>query len=113
MEPALFPALAIPVETKRHHECPDDHLEALQACLPKITKLLLIGWRASEVPFLQLLAKNLQRDLFVMAVTESGDGQKVIDKLKGAGITGKFLSFNGGGFSAYVLSQEVAGFLSR
>ena len=64
---SLFPALAIPVEAKQEYECPDDHLQALNECLPKITKLLVIGWRASEDQFLDLLVKNLQKDVRVVA----------------------------------------------
>ena len=66
-------------------------------CLPQITKLLMIGWRASEVPFLDLLASNLQRAVRVMAVSGGKDGaRKVLDKLARAGITGEFVAFDGG-----------------
>ena len=108
----LSPALAIPVEAKQEYECPDDHLQALKSCLPKITKLLVIGWRASEDRFLDLLAKNLRQDVRVMAVAGGRAGAiGVVNKLKGAGIAGEFSSFEGGGFSAFVLSPEVEAFL--
>ena len=57
---AVFPALAIPVETKRQFDCPLEHLEALDKSIAETDKLLTIGWRATEVPFLELLkAKEL------------------------------------------------------
>jgi hypothetical protein len=56
----LFPALAIPVERKRTFECPDEHLVALRRDIPRLTKLVLIGWRATEQHFLDLLAEALQ-----------------------------------------------------
>jgi hypothetical protein len=53
---AVFPAIAIPTETKRTFECPDQHLKALKQDLPKVTKMIVIGWRATEDHFLDLLA---------------------------------------------------------
>jgi hypothetical protein len=56
---ALFPALAIPVETKFSFECPEQHLDALRQCARKTSKLLIIGWRGMEEHFLRLLAENI------------------------------------------------------
>src|SRR5260370_2316580 len=56
---ALFPALAIPLETKRSFECPEEHLATLRQCIGKVSKLLIIGWRGMEDHFLRLLADNL------------------------------------------------------
>ena len=44
----LIPALAIPVVNKQEYECPKLHLEVLDSCLPQITKLLVVGWRAVQ-----------------------------------------------------------------
>ena len=116
LEP-LFPALAIPVEAKQEYECPDEHLQTLNECLPKITKLLVIGWRASEDRFLDLLVNNLQKGVRMMAVAGGGaEAIGVLEKLRGAGlagIAGEFSSFDEGGFSAFVLSPEVEKFLRR
>src|SRR5207244_6413216 len=56
-----FPAIAIPVETKRSFECPAEMLEGLVELLPFVSKLLIIGWRATEAHFLSLLKTNLRR----------------------------------------------------
>jgi hypothetical protein len=51
----LFPALAIPFATKRAFECPPGHLKALEALLPEVNRVLVIGWRGNEQHFLKLL----------------------------------------------------------
>ncbi len=73
----FIPALAIPVVRKEHYECPVDHLNRLDAFLPKVTKLLVIGWRANESHFLERLQKNLTgNDIRVMIVSDSEKGAK-------------------------------------
>jgi SIR2-like protein len=56
----LFPAIAIPVEKKQVFECPQDMLDDLKKLLPRVTKILVIGWRATEDNFLDLLKEHLQ-----------------------------------------------------
>lgn len=55
-----FPAIAIPVERKHKFECPQHMLDELTTLLPQISKVLVIGWRATEAHFLDLLNKHLQ-----------------------------------------------------
>jgi hypothetical protein len=69
-----FPALAIPVEKKSEFSCPPEHLTALANALPNVTKIITIGWRATEQHFLTMLKKpltGLQGDVDRMVV--SGD----------------------------------------
>lgn len=54
-----FPALAIPVEKKSEFVCPPEHLEALADVLPRVTKIITVGWRATEQHFLTMLKKRL------------------------------------------------------
>lgn len=56
----VFPAIAIPVEKKQVFECPEYMIEELKRTLHDVTKLLVIGWRATEDHFLDLLNKHLQ-----------------------------------------------------
>lgn len=51
----LFPAISIPVENKDEFSCPSGHIEVLKEMLPKVTKLITIGWRATEDKFLEML----------------------------------------------------------
>jgi hypothetical protein len=69
-----FPALAIPVEKKSEFVCPAEHLRELADVLPRVTKIITIGWRATEQHFLAMLKKpltGLQGDVDLMVV--SGD----------------------------------------
>ena len=110
---ALFPALAIPVETKGGYECPPEHLEALRVWVPEMTKLLIIGWRATEVPFLRLLAENLRHEPRVMVVAGGSDAAaQVIERLQQAGIEGQFHVAKGG-FTEFVVNREADEFLKN
>ncbi|MGB6404453.1 MAG: hypothetical protein WBF26_16565 [Candidatus Sulfotelmatobacter sp.] len=54
-----YPALAIPVEKKSEFVCPAEHLRALADFLPNVTKIITIGWRATEQNFLAMLKNKL------------------------------------------------------
>lgn len=55
----VFPAVSIPVENKDEFTCPEKHVEALAAVLPKVNKILTVGWRATEAGFLSMLGARL------------------------------------------------------
>jgi hypothetical protein len=63
-----FPAIAIPVEKKDVFLCPRDMVEELAALLPRVTKMLVIGWRATEAHFLDLLKQHLRRGVYLCIV---------------------------------------------
>ncbi|MDA2927090.1 SIR2 family protein [Acidobacteria bacterium AH-259-G07] len=108
---ALFPALAIPVESKVDYECPPEHLDCLLQCIPHVTKLLVIGWRAAEKDFCQLLSSNLQQDVSVLTVAgTSGGADQVIENLQKAGISGQFHPTTKG-FTEFVENREGDEFL--
>lgn len=56
---SVFPAIAIPVEHKNQFACPQSLVEQLVKALPNVSKVLIIGWRATEQHFLNLLANRL------------------------------------------------------
>jgi hypothetical protein len=72
-----FPAIAIPVEKEKTFECPANLIEELKTLLPHVTKVLVIGWRASEDHFLDLLKARLRPgvNLHVVAkgIKDAGD----------------------------------------
>lgn len=108
---ALFPALAIPVETKIDFECPAEHLDSLRSMIPQIDKLLLIGWRASEQPFLQLLAENLRQEIRGLVVAgRKEDAQVTIENVRRAGVKGEYLAAEGG-FTEFIVNREADEFL--
>ena len=112
-EGAVFPAIAIPVETKVDYECPDEHLEALRAAIPEVDKLLVIGWRAAEKPFLELLAENLRHPVNGLVVAGNvNEALQTAARLMGAGVQGHFETTNGG-FTELVVERQADDFLSR
>ena len=109
---ALFPAIAVPVETKRGYECPDDHLDCLRAYLPEITKVPLVGWRGTEQHFMNLLSESLPEPVSLFAVAGNRQqAEEVIEKLKQVGIRDRHARPAQGGFSQFVVSREAEEFL--
>ncbi len=108
----IFPALTIPVESKQEYECPSEHLDVLKDALPRLTKLLIIGWRGAEKNFLNTLAHNVKSDTRVLVVSSSVESaKKVIENMEKAGVSANFIVGNGG-FSHVVLSGETERFLT-
>ena len=107
----LFPALAIPTESKRDFECPNDHVEVLQDFLPKVSKILVIGWRATEKPFLQMLTQYLKQGVQVFIVAGSVENAREPEgSLRSARITGTF-SIGPWGFTEFIRQREADAFL--
>jgi hypothetical protein len=55
---AGLPAVAVPTLRKSIFECPPIHLQVLQEQLPKVDRVLVIGWRAQEETFLDLIREH-------------------------------------------------------
>ena len=75
-----LPALAIPVEKKSEFMCPPAHLEMLANLLASVTKIIAIGWRATEQHFLDMLKNRmlgLKGDIDLMVV--SGDQKGMVE----------------------------------
>jgi hypothetical protein len=53
------PAIAIPIRHKDDFQCPPAHVDALMNFLPSVTKILIVGWKAAEQPFVDLLVKHI------------------------------------------------------
>ena len=77
----LFPALSIPVENKDEFSCPSAHVAALGRLLPIATMVITVGWRATEVDFLEMLrasrsapVSGIRPTLKILAVSGSKDG---------------------------------------
>jgi hypothetical protein len=110
----LIPALAIPVVQKQEYECPKEHLDMLDTCIPQVTKLLVVGWRVSETHILQRLAKGLKHELQVMVVSGSPkDAEETINNLAIARmrVIGGYKKADTG-FSDFILGRSVQGFLT-
>lgn len=64
----VFPVIAIPIEKKDLFECPPYMVQKLRMLIPKVTKILVIGWRATEDNFFELLNEHLQAKVPVYIV---------------------------------------------
>jgi hypothetical protein len=109
---ALFPALAIPVEEKVDFECPPDHVTALEAFLPQVTKILIIGWRAAEKPFLNMLRKactGTYPDIMIVNGTQA-EGEKAAENIRRLQIPANYRIQNVG-FSDFILQNRGRDFL--
>ena len=107
----LFPALAIPVENKSNYECPLEHVQLMERNLPRVTHMILIGWRGSEKRFLDSLTSNIQKDTRIMVIS-SGEAKAIeaIQRMKQANLWGDLFPAKGG-FSNAILSGEIENFL--
>jgi hypothetical protein len=74
----VFPAIAIPIEKKHIFESPNYMIEELKSALPHVTKIIMIGWRATEAHFLHLLSQHLRRGVYLSIVGASQqDAEKI------------------------------------
>ena len=109
---ALFPALAIPVEEKVDFECPSDHVEALESFLPQVTKILIIGWRAAEKPFLNMLRKGYASpnpEIMIVNGTQD-EGRKTAENIKRLGFAANYHIVRGG-FTDFIRQNSGREFL--
>jgi hypothetical protein len=108
----VFPALAIPVESKDSFECPDYHVKALHDSLLEVTKILTIGWRAREADFLEMLQTLGPRPRQLMVVSGNERcAQETHRNLAGRGMGLTKLVLGNGGFTELIRSREVETFL--
>lgn len=106
----IVPAIAIPVQTKteQHFECPPSHREYLAARLPRVTKILIIGWQAKEAHFLNMLRSNRPalRQLMVVGAN-AADSEDVLGYFSSEiGLFAAQPSFAQSGFTNFVINQE-------
>lgn len=98
----LFPALALPTQSKSLYECPEEHLDMLRAALPEVTACLAIGWRAQEQQFVSLLAKGLRPGLPMHIVTATEPGAAGVRRTLVEGGMSPRSTAHTSGFSGYV-----------
>jgi hypothetical protein len=70
------PALAVPIERKQLFECPDEHIAAMRSALEDADRVLVIGWRATELPFIELLGdfwKRVRASMIVCGSAEAAE----------------------------------------
>lgn len=65
----ITPALSVPVESKSDFSCPAEHQQHLIRKLPDIQDVLVIGWRGAEAHVRELLARHLNKEARLLAIT--------------------------------------------
>jgi hypothetical protein len=110
----VFPALAIPVEAKLDFECPPEHVEAMEAFIPEVRKILIIGWRATEQPFLEILKRGLgHANPHIMVVNGTiKEAEAAASNLQRSGFPAHY-SLVGGGFTKFITTGAGTEFLSK
>jgi hypothetical protein len=108
----FLPALAIPTVSKHAFICPPDHLRALEQFIPSVTKIAIVGWRAAERNFLQMLTTGLRNSVQVIAACGNVDAaDATLGRLSAAGIKGNFQPAPGG-FTDFVVNRRIVPFLA-
>jgi hypothetical protein len=105
----IVPALAIPFQNKRDFSCPDEHLTVLQQTIPAVTKVVIIGWRAADYHFLELL-RALKRPAVAVVSGSRKWAEDTADRLTSRGIDGSYWLADGG-FTEFVTAGDADQFL--
>jgi hypothetical protein len=103
----LFPAISIPVVSKSQSsfECPANHLDALAECATQTTHLLVIGWRAQEEHFLQIVRPFPKLRHILVVSGGTAEARETAERLRTNPIQG--LSPRGEGFSEFLAAEGV------
>ena len=106
-----LPALAIPVVSKSQFVCPESHLTALRALLPRVTHIVAIGWRAAESHFLAMLSEHLTKPVAVTSVCGDGpESQEILSRIESSGVKGRFSAMPDT-FTEFVRNHGIETFL--
>lgn len=116
----IIPAIAVPTVQKDNFECSPAQLERLAALLPGVTRLLIVGWRGMEDHFLALWKDATRQQgpgpeiKRIQVVDASDDGATtVLERLRAnAGILAEDARISTAGFSGFLGSGELQGFLT-
>ena len=99
------PAIAIPTESGKTFECPKEQTDQLLECIPRVTRVLLVGWRAADRALLDLLARLQSSPLHILIVAGGySQASEVIERISGAGVKAQCVAYDGG-FSRFVMAR--------
>jgi len=105
----FIPAIAVPVANKAEFECPAGHVEVLNELLPSTSRLIVIGWRAGEEHFLNLLKNRVKESTPMLILNgREEDGKATRDRLVRIGLQGETPSMSFG-----FTTGLVSGYLKR
>jgi hypothetical protein len=108
-----IPALAVPMEGKTEFECPDEQITALEVELPKVTHVLVVGWRAAEPHAVRLLdgsgpQQGLMPGYSLEVVSGSPEGAaQVVLNLDRVARKGRLTFVEPGGFQTFIENLDT------
>lgn len=108
------PAIAVPTQTKKGFECPQEHIDRLADFIPEVTHLLSIGWRGAEQHFLSMWqGANAPMNLHHIQIVSGSevDAQEVKNNLLGVGLACEDTRLATSGFSAFLQNGLLEDFL--
>jgi hypothetical protein len=106
------PAVAVPVPDKDAFVMPDEHRNALLEALRQTTRLLIIGWRGTEVRFQEACRENLRgydsglRGLVVTKGDDASAADEVISNLSPK-LHSRMTKVAHDGFTAALATDEI------
>jgi hypothetical protein len=112
----FFPALTVPAEKKTKFSCPSSHINVLESLLPKITKLLVIGWRGAEKHFLDMAGPILATEstvglnIGIVSATRESCSEPEIAIARAITVDRDWKYFPGG-FTHFVVSRAAESFV--
>jgi hypothetical protein len=102
-----IPAIAIPLKDKSEFECPEDHMDVLRSAVPKVTTMLMVGWRGAEEHFLRLLQKCGIKPVDGICVgSGTGSAEQTTGNLSRYGFGNSFEAYNGG-FTNFLAERKL------
>jgi hypothetical protein len=118
----LFPAVAIPVESKSDFACPQSHITAFVQSLTgwrgrrnqsdDTRHVLIIGWRASEGHFLEIVRGHLSKKRVLVIAESQAAAEQTAQNLSKADVErGDIHCSDKAGFSEFLAVQELESFL--
>jgi len=107
-----FPAIAIPVENKSEFACPPSHITTLVQGLDQIQHVLVVGWRASENHFLDILKGHLDNKRVLVVAENKAAAEMTATNLARAGVERNTVTCSDQlGFSGFLAIDELERFL--
>ena len=110
-----FPLITVPIRSKDNFEFPSDHEDKLKQAVLDVTRVLVVGWRATEQNFLALWNGRRTARPLVHVVSNTMAGATLTQKnlvKAGVGAQGRLRLFEGG-FTSYVGSSALDELIPR
>jgi hypothetical protein len=106
-EAQLVPALAVPTETKSTFQCPTEHVAAIEAALPMIDRVLVVGWRGGEHDFLRMWRDRVDPDVEGLVVSGDQAGAEDSARRMLDDVTGYLLPSAAQGLSHLARDEDI------